>query len=358
MSNIDAYSELYQLANSLTHSSPDLSVLLIADENFPIQECNTFAQIPNLSVITNRYDISKAFETHVPAVNFSDFDFTDLTQRFDIFIYRISKERPVVHHIFNSLRECASENSVLLVSGKKNDGIKGYHKKLEKECGYNGRLVKIGDQYIAQMNVPTNASIKLEDKQYSTLRRVQLGPFGHIYSKPGLYGWDKEDKGSQFLIDTIIDTLQLNKARPNRLGSLLDLGCGYGYLTMRLLQHATFTRIIATDNNATAVMACTKNLKANALSIEFKVIADDCAASLKEKFDLIVCNPPFHKGFDTEKSLTDLFPSRTAQLLNPAGTAFFVVNNFIPIEKTARKYFSRIKICAKNNQFTVVSLQV
>ncbi|MCV6626215.1 MAG: class I SAM-dependent methyltransferase, partial [Cellvibrionaceae bacterium] len=113
----------------------------------------------------------------------------------------------------------------------------------------------------------------------------------------------------------------------------------------------------ATDNNAAALASCEHNLqqlKALRPKLETGVSAADCADRIEQRFDLIVCNPPFHQGFNVDNSLTDKFLNAAKNHLNQNGQAYFVVNSFIGIEKKAQQIFKRVETLANNKQFKVL----
>ena len=171
-----------------------------------------------------------------------------------------------------------------------------------------------------------------------------------FYSKPGLFGWQKVDQGSGFLIEQLPSVITRLHREP---GSTLDLGCGYGYLgimTARLLQ----AKISAVDNNIAAVAACRKNFQS--LAIDGEVFCDDCGSSLIPGFDWILCNPPFHQGFDVESELTRKFIASSHRLLKPGGNALFVVNAFIGLERMAANLYDRVEVIANNKSFKVLML--
>ena len=112
---------------------------------------------------------------------------------------------------------------------------------------------------------------------------------------------------------------------------------------------------IVFDNNAAAIIACEKNFQAQ--QINGRVIADDCAENITEQFDAVICNPPFHQGFGIEGDLADRFLQACHSHLKAGGRALFVVNNFVPLERKARKYFSNVDLLAENGSFKLIILE-
>ena len=110
--------------------------------------------------------------------------------------------------------------------------------------------------------------------------------------------------------------------------TLLDLGCSYGYLSV-CASRFNFKRIIATDNNAGALIATERNLAR--IKIAYEVIGDDAGESIEENFDSIWSNPPFTADFIIHNCVEQILKS-SKNLLNPNGKCLFVVNKFIPIE--------------------------
>ena len=86
------------------------------------------------------------------------------------------------------------------------------------------------------------------------------------------------------------------------------------------------------------------------------VSLDDCGEHLQERFDLILCNPPFHQGFSTSNALAVKFLTQIRRLLAPNGRALVVVNQFIALEKAAEESFSKITTLTQAQGFKVVQL--
>ncbi len=362
MADTDTFSFLVSIASQTISALQSPKVLLIADENTDPIVISSVNFHVNTTILSNRFDITEIPSTDTTKILFSDFDFDALNKTFDICVYRISKERPVCHHVFNTCLSLLNKNGVLIIGGKKNEGIKNYHEKLVKTLGFQGQLRKNGDDYTAVLRAPENRRPRtlLDDKNYTQLRPIQSkDTTPSFFSKPGLYGWNKVDQGSLFLIDTIINDLPRINAKPARV---LDLGCGYGYLSLSILNAmndgsiADVEELIATDNNAAAVLATTQNISQHpsAESLSYYVVADNCAAGISTPVDLLICNPPFHQGFDNCRNLTKLFLNTTKRLLAKNGVAYFVVNSFIPLDSLASDIFKYVTVLRNNRQFKVI----
>lgn len=333
------------LLQQLAEHRVDQTGLWVVDENLPA--LTQSSPIAGLALLTNRFDLSTRAAANGWPIRYSDFDFSPWGDgSLDRIYYRVSKEKAVVNHVINQASRLLKSGGELVLIGAKNEGTKTYYDKARKLLG-QGELNKLGKGgFCGVVTRQGEAGELLDDRDYRQLRPI----FDDFISKPGLFGWDKLDQGSQFLAG-YFDQIwpQLSTERPR----VLDLGCGYGYLSARAHQHGVDS-ILATDNNAAAVIACQQNF--NRLAIKGSVVADDCAASQDERFDLVLCNPPFHQGFAVEGELTDRFLARAARLTARNGMALFVTNMFIPLERKAKGVFAGVDTFADNGSFKLVRL--
>lgn len=327
--------------------------LIVADENWATTSWNNVAQSGTASRIlfSNRYEIAlSATEAGIES-HFNDFDFSTLEPAsFDNILFRVSKERPVSHHIINQALTLLKPNGQLLLSGEKNDGVKTYSDHACKLFNDRCKPQKNGNYYLANITKYSGNNKTLNDKDYLKLRPINSSDELPLMSKPGIFGWNKIDQGSVFLINHLPAFIQ-SYPQENTPQSLLDLGCGYGYLSCAASQQG-FKEITATDNNAAALTACQANF--SALAINGTVISGDAGSQIDQQFDGIICNPPFHQGFNIDSALTEKFLSASKRLLAPSGKALFVVNNFIPLEKKARDYFSCVAEVARSGSFKLI----
>ncbi|MCW8127964.1 class I SAM-dependent methyltransferase [Microbulbifer halophilus] len=322
------------------------NTLWIADENSKALLVPGFAFAGDL--LTNRWDMAQLARDKVAHTHFGDFDFSELGKRYRRIVFPVSKEKAVVHHAINRAPEILEENGELILCGPKNSGIKTYAGKTAEYFDCAKTLRKSGQDYLSINPLPATGARgpSLDDSDYEELR--PLDALGGLYSKPGLFGWNKIDTGSELLARQFRDHLPESGAR------VVDLGCGYGYLGSQLAALGNY-RLIATDNNAAALAACARNFAE--LEIPGEVTPSDAGDRLEsDSAERVICNPPFHQGFQVEGDLTDRFLNNAAKILKPGGRALFVVNEFIPLARKAQAYFSEVEPIAGDKGFRVYCL--
>ncbi len=303
-------------------------------------------------VLTNRYNVWQAAKKLNINCEFNDLDFDVFeTEQFDTACLRVSKEKAIVHHAINQLFGRIKPQGTLYLSGAKSEGIKTYVDKSAKLFGDKVKAVKNGEIYVAEIQLKNARSSEfLDDSSYKEIRVIDRLDDQPIVSKPGVFGWNKIDQGSQILVEEFI---YYYHEKDRTYQNCLDLGCGYGFLTLATHKLPLSTRT-ATDSNAAAILCMQENAKNYQLDVN--VIADDCGSNINGQFDLILCNPPFHQGFDINNTLGKRFIEQSHKLLAQGGDAFFVVNSFIAIETLAKPYFTQIETLANNKKFKVVRL--
>jgi len=320
--------------------------LWIADENLDGDSLQCAQARADLHVISNRCDIAARLASNGLSVTLCDFDFSALpVSQYARIVYRVSKERMLVHHCINESYRHLQAGGQLHLLGAKDDGIKT-HGKHAGQLFARGRVKKHGSLYLASLAQEGGAGQWLDSNDYSQLRTCEAGGMSFL-SKPGIFGWNKLDRGSALLAE------QARMHLPATPGTVLDLGCGYGYLLLATADIG-FSRRTATDNNATAIIAAQANFQSRDMAVHLTL--DDCGSQLQEQFDVILCNPPFHQGFTTSGELTEHFLGSIKRLLRPGGLALLVVNQFISLERLAEGRFARIDTLAAADGFKIVAL--
>lgn len=334
------------LLQQLLQENPG-ETLWIADENGKALLSQGFAFSGDL--LSNRWDIARLAEGRVRRAHFNDFRLLEMDRRYRRILYPVSKEKAAVHHLINSAHQALAPGGELILLGEKNSGIKTYAAKAAQRFAGEKNLRKVASEYLSALRLSAEGKLgePLDDSDYTQLRPLEL--LGGLYSKPGQFGWNKIDAGSALLAQQFVQFPPPDNAR------VLDLGCGYGYLSVQLNKLGRF-QFTATDNNAAALLSCAENFRAQ--EIEGRVIPSDAGEELEAgSADYLICNPPFHQGFQVEGDLTERFLQQAAQLLKTGGQALFVVNEFIPLGRKAADWFGGVKLLAKERGFCVYLLQ-
>lgn len=346
------------LLNQLQATPKEAKKLWFADENSDgaLDQLSHFKH--HLTLLTHRFDIHRQAQNLGLNSIFNDVDFNEAgNTAFDAVFIRISKEKPVTHHAINQSAQILSDQGNLHLAGYKNEGIKTYAQKTAALFGQSHALQKIKDAYINSFSHPKNHTEcnALATNDYTKLRLIGEHEGCSLVSKPGVFGFEKIDQGSALLLTTAHNYLIENK-RITQQTNLLDLGCGYGLLTL-CAQKWGIHKITATDNNAAALAALQAGVKTNKPDATIHVLASDAGKEIEGKYDIILCNPPFHQGFDISSGLTHKFLHNTQRLLAPNGVALFVVNSFIALEKKAKPIFKHQKTLCNNKRFKVILLK-
>lgn len=326
--------------------------LWIADEGTLLALIKQVQARPEIEVISNRYDIVQQFQQQGFNTYLNDFEFDSLpADHYQTIIFPICKERSLANHCINSAFRLLKTDGCLMLIGEKHQGIKTHCKNAGKAFGSESNFKKIGLCYQGTIYKQSDQpDLKLDDKNYPELQQIDAEAIS-FRSKPGVFGWNKIDQGSAFLIETCRKQLAQRDWKPE---SLLDLGCGYGYLTL-MTRDLDIPNRYATDNNAAAINAAQANF--SEYNMDVSCTLDDCGSNLNERCELILCNPPFHRGFKTNSDLTKNFLQQGQRLLHAKGMALWVLNKFIDVETPALEHFKQLDVLDENSQFKVIRLR-
>ena len=137
-----------------------------------------------------------------------------------------------------------------------------------------------------------------------------------VVTASGVFSADRLDKGTQVLLDHVPD--------PAQTGTFLDLGCGWGPITLALADAAPGATVLAVDVNERSLALTTRNAETAGLDNVRTAPADALLAELRQSstpVDLIWSNPPVRIG---KEALHALLLDWLA-LLSDDGEAWLVV---------------------------------
>ncbi len=159
----------------------------------------------------------------------------------------------------------------------------------------------------------------------------QFVPETGFTSQPGLFAWNKTDRGSALLARHLV-ALE---------GSGADFGCGYGYLPQHVLRNNPGVSFLAcVDADDRAVRLCSKNFGNKKMPAQF--LWEDLTKPVAglQDLDFIVMNPPFHEGKKTNADIGRDFIRTAHESLRPGGALWMVANAKLDYEKTLAALFA------------------
>ena len=129
----------------------------------------------------------------------------------------------------------------------------------------------------------------------------------------GVFSKNKLDTGSRVLIEGILLS--------GIYGNVLDLGCGYGALSIILSSFSSIdTFFDGVDVNKRAIHLANMNKKLNKIN-NINFFESDVYSNITKKYDFIITNPPIRAG----KSVIYEMLDNALNFLNKDGSLIFVM---------------------------------
>lgn len=164
-----------------------------------------------------------------------------------------------------------------------------------------------------------------------------------LETQPGVFAGDRLDSGTRLLLDHL--------EVPDD-GRVLDVGCGVGVIGIAASRRGA-GHVDLVDANLLAVETASRNLER--LDVAGRAIASDVFSGVPgERYDVIVSNPPFHRGKQVDYSTADRLISETPRHLERNGSLMIVANAFLAYGKRLERVFRRVETVAATRQYQVL----
>ncbi|MGM0385214.1 MAG: class I SAM-dependent methyltransferase [Actinomycetota bacterium] len=180
-------------------------------------------------------------------------------------------------------------------------------------------------------------------------REITVTLAGHpvrVETAPGVFSSERLDPGTAVLLD--------HAAPPPPSGDFLDLGCGWGPLSLELALSSPGARVFAVDVNVRALDLTRRNAERLGLTNVVVATPEEATSLLGEaRIDLIWSNPPIRVGKEVLHEMLRTWLGHLA----PAGRAELVVarnlgadslqrwiSEFMPCERVASSRGFRVLV--------------
>ncbi len=166
-----------------------------------------------------------------------------------------------------------------------------------------------------------------------------------LVSLPGVFSYRELDEGTRLLLDTI--PLLPARARVH------DFGCGCGVIGAWLKLRQPTLDLTLSDVDALAFAATKATLAANRI-LGTPVHLAAGLAPIPGPLDVIVSNPPFHQGQQTDRSVVTELITTAPHKLRKNGRLILVANRFLPYKAEMERHIGPTAVLADNKQFWVL----
>lgn len=230
---------------------------------------------------------------------------------------------------------------LVIVAGGKEDGIQPLRKQIER-LGLEPQSLPKYHGVAVWLTVPADASAAiaaLASKPVTIDGRFETyaGQFSHLHVDPG----------SELLASRLPEDFDGNAA---------DFGAGWGYLSVMLAEKARRTnRIDLFEANYDALEQAKKNLARNCPNLSARFFWQDLGTEpAKEKYDLVIMNPPFHEGHAAEPSIGEAMIKAAADALRGGGDLLMVANRGLAYEPVLAAHFRQHGETCRNARYKVL----
>ncbi len=164
-----------------------------------------------------------------------------------------------------------------------------------------------------------------------------------LETQPGVFAGNRLDAGTRLLLQ------HLEVEQGERV---LDVGCGAGIIGIAASRGGV-GHVDLVDANLLAVEVSERNLER--LGVSGCALASDVFSGIpNERYDLIMSNPPFHRGKQVDYSVADRLIGEAPEHLTRGGRLLIVANAFLAYGKQMERVFRQVETVAATRQYHVL----
>jgi 16S rRNA (guanine1207-N2)-methyltransferase len=267
----------------------------------------------------------------------------------DLVIIAFPKSKAELSFTLANIAHCISETTKILLVGEKKGGIQSVEK-LTKNILSCCQKVDAARHCLLFAGLFQHERLSdifnLQDwfKKYRiTVEDIELT----IASLPGVFSQQKLDLGTALL---------LNNLPAIMAGKVLDFGCGAGVISCFIGKKYNNLNLSLLDVSALALTSAQESLTLNELS--GNVFPSNSLSDVKEQYQHVVSNPPFHQGVKTHYQASEDFLAGINKRLSKQGNVTIVANSFLRYQPIMQEHIGNTRVITKDKGFTIYQAQL
>lgn len=267
-------------------------------------------------------------------------DGPERVEGYDLVLSHLPRGRAVIEELVAAVARALKPGGRFYLVAHKRAGVRG-------AIACAARL--LGEAHVVRQKAGYHVALAVKRRPAppprSTWRAFSLTLDGlptTLVSKPGVFAWDRLDAGTAALVEA----MEIGAGE-----QVLDLGCGTGLLSVAAARRGG--EVTAVDADLRAVESTRRTLAANRVAAQ--VLVSDCAQAVRDRrFDVVVCNPPFHQGVGVTYDTARQMVRDAAAVLRRGGRLYLVSNAFIRYTAEMEGLFRRVTEVFNDRRYRVV----
>lgn len=257
-------------------------------------------------------------------------------------VARLPKSLAALDELAGAVAAYAEPDAVLLAGGLQRHLSRGMNDVLaEHFASVRGSLGRFKARALVAEGPRTASARPWPQEAYDADADLTVRAYGGVFAGTGI------DVGSRVLLGAF-DRL------PRDATEVVDLGSGNGSLAVAVARALPRARVRGFDVSAAAVRSTLATAEANGLADRVTgVRADGLEGVEPGSLDLVVCNPPFHRGTALDRETTPALFAQVGRTLRPGGELWTVWNSHLPYLPMLRARVGSTSVVTQTPRFTV-----
>jgi len=300
---------------ALQHLNPTMII------DYKSQEKAVYANLETNNIAINSYTFSTILSTAHSNFNLGIVKVPKSMELFSLYLHHLSQIINDIGTVICGFMTKYFTSSMLEVANR-------YFGKVEQSLAWKkSRLLVLSEPIKKQVEGITQT--------------IPLPNGDHLSQYKGVFSSKKIDVGTRFLLEHLTIAGHEN--------TVLDLACGNGIIAHQIAEQKPDMKLHLMDDFYLAVESSKLNLPK--ATCHFNNELNDFQDEL---FDLIVTNPPFHFGHETNIEVSLNLFKQTCKCLKSTGRLVVVANKHLNYSTHLRKVYRNVVITTENTKFQII----